>query len=173
MGLHIAADDPTADDVHAVLRRHLAFAREVTPPEGVHALEVDGLVAPDITLFSARLDGRVVGVGALKLLDASHAELKSLHTLEEARGRGVARALVAHLLNVAAEQDCRRVSLETGVMDAFAPARALYETLGFIPCPPFGEYVSSPTSACMTIRLDGSGDPPAVGPAPATSSGAA
>ena len=169
MSLHIAADDPTADDVRAVLARHLAFAHEVTPPEGVHALGVDGLAGPDITFFSARIDGRVVGVGALKELDATHAELKSLHTVEEARGRGVGRALVAHLLTAAAERRYGRVSLETGVMDAFAPARALYAAMGFVPCPPFGEYASSPTSACMTRAMDGPGDPPAVGP-PATTS---
>jgi putative acetyltransferase len=153
-GLHIAVDEPTADDVRVVLERHLEFAHRVTPPEGVHALEVDGLAGADITFFSARLDGRVMGVGALKRLDASHAELKSLHTVEEARGRGVGRALLAHLLAVAAGRGCRRVSLETGDMDAFAPARALYTAAGFTPCPPFGEYASSPTSACMTLVLD-------------------
>ena len=154
MGLHIAHDDPFADDVRAVLARHLSFAHEFTPPEGVHALDADGLVQPDFTFFSARLDGRVVGVVALKQLDETHAELKSLHTVEEARGLGVGRALVEHLLAVAADRDCHRVSLETGVMDAFAPARALYAALGFTPCAPFGEYASSTTSACMTIVLD-------------------
>jgi putative acetyltransferase len=150
--------------VRAVLARHLAFAHEVTPPEGVHALGVDGLVDPEIAFFSARLDGRVLGVGALKHLDPSHAELKSMHTVEESRGRGVGRALVAHLLAVATNRGYRQVSLETGVMDAFAPARALYAATGFRPCPPFGEYVSSPTSACMTIVLDRPGEPTGAGP---------
>jgi putative acetyltransferase len=172
MGLHIAPDDPTADDVRAVLARHLAFAHEVTPPEGVHALGVEGLVDPDVTFFSARLDGRVLGVGALKRLDPSHAELKSMHTVEQARGRGVGRALVTHLLAVAADRGYRRVSLETGVMEAFAPARALYAALGFTPCARFGEYVSSPTSACMTIVLDRSGDPAGAGPAARSPGGA-
>lgn len=162
MGLHIAADDPAADDVRAVLARHLAFAHEVTPPEGVHVLGVDALAGPDITFFSARVDGEVLGVGALKQLDASHAELKSLHTVEEARGKGVARALVAHLLAVAGERGCRRVSLETGDMAAFAPARALYTVMGFVPCEPFGEYVSSPTSACMTRPVDPPSPPASV-----------
>ncbi len=167
MGLHIEPDDPTADDVRAVLARHLAFAHEVTPPEGVHVLGVEGLVDPDVAFFSARSDGRVLGVGALKRLDRAHAELKSMHTVEEARGRGVGRALVAHLLAVATDRGYRRVSLETGVMEAFAPARALYAALGFSPCAPFGEYVSSPTSACMTIVLDRPRDATAVGPAAA------
>lgn len=157
MRLEIAADDPTADDVRALLVRHLAFARDTTPPEGIHALDAEGLAGPGITLYSARRQGRLVGVGALKLLGDDHAELKSLHTAEAARGQGVGRALVEHLLAEAATRQCRRVSLETGVMDAFAPARALYAKLGFRPCPPFGEYVGSPTSACMTIELPRAG----------------
>jgi putative acetyltransferase len=163
MGLAIAADDPTADDVRALLERHLAFAREVTPPEGVHALGVEGLLDPGVTFFSARLDGQILGVGALRQLDESHAELKSLHTVEAARGQGIGRALVEHLLSVAADRNCQRVSLETGVMEAFAPARSLYAKVGFSPCAPFGDYVSSPTSACMTIEIGpaapGSGSP--------------
>jgi putative acetyltransferase len=153
MGLDIAAEDPTAADVRALLARHLAFAREVTPREGVHALGVEGLVEPGITFCGARLDGQLVGVGALKQLDGRHGELKSLHTLEAARGRRVGRALVEHLLAMAASRGYRQVSLETGIMDAFSPARALYASLGFSPCAPFREYASSPTSACMTIEI--------------------
>jgi putative acetyltransferase len=154
MGLVVAADDPRVDDVRALLERHLAFAREVTPPAGVHALDVEGLLDPTVTFFSARLDGELLGVGALKQLDESHAELKSMHTIEAARGQGVGRGLVDHLLSVAADRHCQRVSLETGTMDAFAPARSLYTKVGFRPCAPFGEYAGSPTSACMTIAID-------------------
>lgn len=153
MDLEIGPDDPTAADVRAVLERHLAFARAVTPPEGVHALAVDGLTGPDVVFVSARSADRVLGVGALKQIDHDHAELKSMHTVEEARGRGVARAIVEHLLAVAADRGYGRVSLETGAMDAFAPARALYTALGFRPCPPFDRYVGSATSACMTIEI--------------------
>ena len=153
MGIAIAVDDPTVEDVRALLTRHLAFAHEVTPREGVHALDAEGLVDRSITFVSARRDGRLLGVGALKHLDESHGELKSLHTVEAARGKGVGRALVEHLLTVAADRNYRRVSLETGVMEAFAPARALYAKLGFRPCAPFAEYASSPTSACMTIEI--------------------
>ena len=153
MDLVIGPDDPTAEDVRALLERHLAFAREVTPFEGVHVLGVDGLADPSVTFLSARRDGRLLGIGALKQLDGAHAELKSFHTAQAARGQGVGRALVEHVLAVAAERGYRRVSLETGVMEAFAPARALYARVGFTPCPPFGDYVGSPTSACMTIAL--------------------
>src|ERR1700730_1717864 len=158
MALVVAADDPRVDDVRALLERHLAFAREVTPPAGVHALDVEALLHPSITFFSARLDGKLLGVGALKQLDASHAELKSMHTVEAARGQGVGRALVDHLLAVAADHHYRQVRLETGNTDVFAPARTLNMKAGFRPCPPFGEYIVSPTSACMTIAIEpGSG----------------
>jgi putative acetyltransferase len=126
----------------------------VTPPEDVHALDLDGLLDPTITFFSLRVDGELLGVGAIKQLDDRHAELKSMHTAVAARRRGVGRAIVEHLLAVAAERGVRRVSLETGSGDAFAPARALYTRAGFAPCGPFGDYRPSPNSAYMTRLLD-------------------
>jgi len=150
----ISLDDPRADDVVALLERHLAFANHHSPPEDVHALDLDGLAAPDISFYSCRVDGRLVGIGALRMLDPHHAELKSMHTAEEARGRGVARAMVEHLLAEARRRGVRRASLETGTPAAFAPARALYASFGFEPCEPFGSYVVSPFSVCMTRRLD-------------------
>jgi len=95
----------------------------------------------------------LLGVGAIKQLDPDHAELKSMHTAEEARRRGIGRAIVDHLLAVAAERGVSRVSLETGAMDAFAPARSLYASVGFVPCGPFGDYAESPNSAYMTLLL--------------------
>jgi putative acetyltransferase len=153
MDLVIAVDDPQAGDVRALLDRHLAFAREVTPPGHVHALDHDGLVDPAVTFFGARRGGVLLGVGALKRLDDTHGELKSMHTAEEARGQGVGRAMVDHLLAVAAGRGYRRASLETGTMPAFAPARALYAAVGFVPCPPFGDYTVNPHSTCMTLQL--------------------
>jgi putative acetyltransferase len=155
MDLVIAVDDPRIDDVRTLLDRHLAFAREVTPPDHVHAMEIDDLVDSAVTFFSARRAGVLLGVGALKRLDETHAELKSMHTSEAARGQGVGRAMVGHLLAVAADRSYQRVSLETGTMDAFAPARSLYTTVGFKPCAPFGKYTDNPYSACMTIDLAG------------------
>jgi putative acetyltransferase len=153
MDLVIAFDDPRIDDVRTLLDRHLAFARAVTPPDHVHAMEVDDLLSPAVTFFSARRDGVLLGVGALKRLDDTHAELKSMHTNEATRGRGVGRAMVDHLLAVAADGGYQRVSLETGTEDAFVPARALYTTVGFRPCAPFGEYTANPYSAYMTLDL--------------------
>jgi putative acetyltransferase len=153
MDLVIAVDDPRSDDVRTLLDRHLAFARDVTPPDHVHAMGIDDLLGPAVTFFSARRDGVLLGVGALKRLDETHAELKSMHTSEAARSQGVGRAIVDNLLAVAADWSYQRVSLETGTGDAFAPARSLYTKVGFEPCAPFGEYTVNPYSACMTIDL--------------------
>jgi len=153
----IGADDPRAADVRALLARHLAFLRANTPPEAVYALDVDGLLDPDITFFSYRLAGALAGtlagVGAIRQLDGEHAELKSMHTAAELRGRGIGRAMLGHLIGVARERGCRRVSLETGSMEALAPARALYASAGFEPCGPFGGYPPAATSVFMTLWL--------------------
>ncbi len=149
----IATDDPNAVDVRALLGRHLAYARANTEPEEVYALEVDALADPSVTFFSFRDDDELLGVAALKQLDSEHAEIKSMHTAEAARGRGIGRALVDHLLAVGRERGYRRVSLETGAGPAFAAARALYASAGFTPCEPFGDYLPSPNSACMTRSL--------------------
>jgi putative acetyltransferase len=107
----IAVDDPRSPDVRALLERHLEFARSQTPPEHSFALDLDGLLDPAITLFSCRVGGNLLGIGAIKHLDPQHAEIKSMHTAEAARGRGVGRAMLTHLLNVARSQGFRRVSL--------------------------------------------------------------
>jgi putative acetyltransferase len=154
----ILVDDPRRDDVRKLLERHLAFANEHSPPEDVHALDIDALVDPAVTFFSFRRDGELLGVGALKLLAAGHAELKSMHTAQAARGRGVGRAMVDQLIAVARDRGLHRVSLETGTMDAFAPARSLYARAGFTPCGPFGDYNPSRNSTFMTLSLIPPGD---------------
>lgn len=151
----ISVDDPRAEDVRELLRRHLVFANTHTPPQDVHALDIDGLLDPAVTFFSFRLGGELLGVGALKRLDGHHAELKSMHTAEAARGRGIGRAMVDHLIGVARDRGFRQVSLETGSMPAFAPARSLYAKAGFRPCGPFGSYRPSPSSTFMTLPLNG------------------
>jgi putative acetyltransferase len=149
----VARDDPQSEDVRALLEKHLAFARSASPPEHVHALGVDGLLGPAVTFFSVRRSGVLLGVGALKRLDARHVELKSMHTCAEARRQGVASALVAHLLACATAAGYQRVSLETGATSEFAPARALYAKFGFVQCQPFDGYTSNPYSTCMTASL--------------------
>jgi len=123
------------------------------PPEYTHTLDVEELRDPRITFVSARRAGDVVGVGALRELDATHGELKSMHTAEAARGQGVGRAILDYLLGLARERGYRRVSLETGTGDLFVPAHALYSRAGFTLCEPFGEYTPNPYSACMTMAL--------------------
>jgi putative acetyltransferase len=149
----IAIDDPRAPDVRQLLGTHLVFARGQTPPEDAHALDVDGLSGPAVTFFSFRRDGVLLGVGALQRLDSEHAEVKSMHTVEAARRQGIARRMIEHLIAVAREAGYKRLSLETGSMAAFAPARALYASVGFELCEPFGTYRASPNSTYMTLRL--------------------
>jgi putative acetyltransferase len=149
-------EDPRTDDVRALLERHLRFARADVPRQDAHALDAEGLADPDVTLFGYRSAGRLLGVGALKRLDDDHAEIKSMHTAQAARGRGIGRAVVQHLIAVARERGFRRLSLETGAGPQFAPARRLYAAVGFVPCEPFAGYVESPNSSYMTLALDGS-----------------
>ena len=152
--LEIQPEDPRVPDVRAVLEAHLSFARATTPLCDVHALDVDGLLDPTVTLFAVRAGGAVLGVGALRELDPTHGEIKSMHTAAAARRQGIGRAIVDHLLAVAAQRGYQRVSLETGSMEAFAPARELYLSAGFSVCEPFGEYTENANSTCMTITID-------------------
>jgi putative acetyltransferase len=156
----IAVDDPRAEDVRALLERHLAFTNATSLPEDMHALDVEALCDPAVTFFGLREDGELLGVAALKRIDDGHAEIKSMHTAQAARGRGVGRRLVEHLLAVARERGFRRVSLETGSGPPFAAARGLYASAGFVPCPRFGDYPDSPNSAYMTLMLEVAADRP-------------
>jgi putative acetyltransferase len=149
----VAEEDPRNPDVVELLERHLEFARGATPPEDVHALDLDGLLDPTVIFFSLRDNGTLLGIGAVKALDSTHVELKSIHTAEGARGNGVGRAMVEHLLAVARERGASRVSLETGSMEEFAPSRALYTRLGFVECEPFDDYSPSRASTFMTLQL--------------------
>jgi putative acetyltransferase len=149
----IAPDDPLAPDVRRLLAAHLDFTHGESPPEDVHALDSDGLVSPTITFFSARADGELLAVGALRRLSPTHAEVKSMHTAAAARGRGIGRRMLDHLLAVARAEECTRVSLETGTSEAFAAARSLYAAAGFRTCEPFGDYFPSRHSVCMTLEL--------------------
>jgi putative acetyltransferase len=122
-----------------LLRVHLASARAQTAPGSAHALDLDGLQAPKISLWTIRDDdGALLGVGALKRLSADHGEVKSMHTAEAAGGRGVGRAMLRHIVAAARASGFSRLSLETGSWDYFRPARALYRSHGFVECPPFG-----------------------------------
>src|SRR6201998_2545174 len=136
----IITDDPRLPEVRAVLERHLAFCLSETPPEHSFALNVDGLLDSRVTFVSYRDGDTLLGVAAIKELDAAHAEVKSMHTAAEARGRGVGRALLSHLIDTARTRGYQRISLETGTTPGFAAARALYESAGIVPTGPFADY---------------------------------
>jgi putative acetyltransferase len=94
-----------------------------------------------------------MGCGALKTLDATHGEIKSMHTAAVSRGKGIGARMLTHIIDDARRRGLTRLSLETGSMAAFAPARGLYERFGFIYCAPFADYVPDPNSVFMTREL--------------------
>jgi putative acetyltransferase len=149
----ITEDDPQAPDVRELLDQHLDLMRSQSPPEDVHALDADGLVDSAVTFYSYRDASGLLAVGALKELDPAHGELKSMHTAAAARGRGIGRAMLTHLMGIARDRGYTRLSLETGSMAGFAPARGLYESAGFRACGPFADYLASPNSTFMTLEI--------------------
>ena len=151
----IHTQDPATPDIIALLSQHLDEMRSISPPESKHALDIDALRTPDITFWSVRDDDHaLMGCGALLRLTADHAEIKSMRTDPTHRRRGVAAALLTHIINHANENRIARLSLETGAQDHFAPARALYERFAFTPCGPFATYREDPNSVFMTRSLD-------------------
>ncbi|GAA5066910.1 GNAT family N-acetyltransferase [Lysobacter panacisoli] len=137
-------------DVVALLQEHLQGMALLSPPESIHALDLDGLRDPRITFWSAWEGGELVGCGALKQLDGVHGEIKSMRTASRHRRKGVAAGLLEHILAEAGRRAYRQLSLETGSMQGFAPARALYARFGFALCGPFADYRQDPNSVFMT-----------------------
>jgi putative acetyltransferase len=155
--LEIRIDDLAAPEVVALLQEHLHDMTRHSPPESIHALDLERLRSPDITFWSVWDGLELLGFGALKRLDGGHAEIKSMRTASRHRGRGVADRLLQHMLDEARRRGYRRVSLETGSMAAFEPARRLYEKHGFTTCAPFADYAEDPNSVFMTRELCGDG----------------
>lgn len=149
----IRVDDLSGPEIAELLAAHVAFCQASSPPESNHFLELDALRAPDITFWSAWDGANLLGCAALKELDTSHGEVKSMHTAARARGRGVGGALLGTIVVEARSRGYRRLSLETGSMAAFSAARALYARFGFVACAPFGEYRPDPNSVFMTLEL--------------------
>jgi putative acetyltransferase len=150
----IREDDLTGPEVIALLEQHLSEMHDQSPACSVHALDLDALRAPGVTFWSAWDADRLAGCAALKELDRAHAEIKSMRTVSDVRGRGVGATVLRHLLDTARDRGCSRVSLETGSNEPFAAARRLYARHGFVECPPFGSYELDPWSTFMTIELD-------------------
>lgn len=151
--MDIAIDDPARADVLALLAEHLADMHATSPPESVHALDVDALRVPAVTFWTARRDGVLLGCAALKELEPDHGEVKSMRTATAARGAGVATALLRHVVAEAEDRGYARLSLETGSQDFFAPARRLYARHGFTECGPFADYVLDPHSVFFSRAL--------------------
>jgi putative acetyltransferase len=146
----ITTEKSLTDELAHILQAHWLFCTSSTPIEHVYALDASKLFTPDITVFGAWNDGELVGVGAMRKLDAYHAELKSMHTLAKSRGSGVGRAMVAYIEDFARSSGIERMSLETGTNEAFKAARELYKSLGYNSCDAFGDYVLSEDNMCMT-----------------------
>ena len=151
--MRIEPDDLSRPEVQALLREHLSNMHEITPPGSVHALDLAALRQPDITFWTAWDGSVLLGCGALRVLTAAHGEVKSMRTPLSLRRRGAGRAILAHILAEARGRGLRRLSLETGSMEAFEPARALYRQFGFDYCAPFGDYTDDPNSVYMTLEL--------------------
>lgn len=151
--MNIVVDDLSGPEVARLLQDHLDHMHSLSPPESVHALDLDGLRAPGITFWTVRRDGALLGCGALKQLDPRHGEIKSMRTAAAYLRQGVGARMLAHILAEAHRRAYARVSLETGSMAEFTPARRLYERFGFRYCGPFGDYVEDPNSVFMTLDL--------------------
>lgn len=149
----IRSDSPLADEVLPLLQRHVDLMWASSPPESVHVLDPAALAVPGVAFFTLREGEAVLGMGAVSRIDNAHAEIKSMHVVAEARGRGLARVLLDHLLEQARGLGYQRLSLETGVEPVFAAARGLYEKAGFEECPPFEGYNLDPNSVFMTRTL--------------------
>ena len=152
--MRIARDDPFRPEVLALLNEHLTNMHALGPPESVHALDASGLKHPDVTFWTVWEDGVLLGCGALKELDPTHGEVKSMRTPAHLRRRGAGRAVLEHILAEARSRGYRRLSLETGSMEAFKPAQLLYASVGFVFCGPFGPYKEDPYSTFMTLEFE-------------------
>ena len=149
----IRPDPLTGLEIRALLEEHLRHMHETSPPMSAHALDLTGLQRPDISFWTVWDGETLLGCGALKELAPDHGEVKSMRTAHSARRRGVARAMLEHIVSTARTRGYARLSLETGSMAAFAPARSLYESFGFTCCAPVADHAEDPNSVFMTRAL--------------------
>ena len=151
--MNIRVDDLRGPEVRGLLEEHLHTMTLHSPPGSIHALDLDALRAPDVTFWTAWEDAELLGCGALRELDPSHGEIKSMRTTQANRRSGVGRAMLAHIVDEARHRDYRRLSLETGSQPEFVAAHRLYADFGFVTCPPFADYRPDPHSVFMTLDL--------------------
>jgi len=155
MDFEIRVDDLRGSEIAALLAEHLECAAKVTPAKSRHALDLDRLRQPEITFWSVWQGQELAGCGALKELDAAHGEIKSMRTATAHLRKGVAAAVLQHIIDEAKRRGYRRLSLETGSVEYFEPARQLYQKFGFRRCAPFAGYVEDSNSVFMTMELTG------------------
>lgn len=153
MMYEIKKDDLSGGEIAALIVDHLQSMYLHSPPESVHALDLDKLKGSGITFWSVWKGEELAGCGALKELDDSHAEIKSMKTASAHLRKGVARSMLQYLIEEGRRRQYRKLSLETGSMEAFDPARRLYEAFGFQYCKPFSDYSEDPNSLFMTLDL--------------------
>ena len=151
--IHIQRDDLSGDATRRLIAFHLAGMLDTSPPESVHALDISALRDPTVSFWSAWIHEDVAGIGALKAIDTERGELKSMRVDDRYRGFGVGRALLRHIMADARARGMTSVWLETGSTEEFLPAQRLYESEGFTPCGPFGDYALDPFSIFMTRAL--------------------
>lgn len=151
--MEIRVDDLRGAEIACLLEQHLQDMRRVSPPESVHALDLDRLRVPEITFWTVWAGSALAGCGAIKELAHDHGEIKSMRTAPEFRNRGVASLMLNHIIQEAKKRQYTRLSLETGSMAFFEPARRLYQKYGFAPCGPFSSYQEDPNSVFMTMQL--------------------
>ena len=138
--MNIRTDDLQGPEIQALLQEHLDCMKLYSPPESIHALDIEALDKPEITFWTIWENDELLGCGALKELNPQHGEIKSMRTSARHRRQGVATALLTHILEEARRRGYKRLSLETGSNEAFAPACSLYATFGFTSCEPFANY---------------------------------
>lgn len=151
--MEIRVDDLRGAEIIALLHEHLRCMAMVSPPESRHALDLDGLRKPDITFWTIWNGSELAGCGALKEINKLHGEIKSMRTAYAYQRKGVASQVLRHLIKEAKRRGYRRLSLETGSMEYFEPARRLYASFGFTYCGPFGSYEEDSNSKFMTRAL--------------------
>ncbi|KWW20522.1 acetyltransferase [Peribacillus simplex] len=151
--MEIKIDDLNGSEVIALVSEHLHGMTLHSPSESIHALNLEALRKPEITFWSVWEGDQLVGCGALKEIDDQHGEIKSMRTSSSHLRKGVAKQLLEYIMEVAKQRGYRRLSLETGSMDAFEPARRLYASIGFQYCKPFSDYIEDPNSVFMKKEL--------------------
>ena len=151
--MDIKIDDLSGPEVAELVMEHLQSMALQSPPESMHALDLESLRKPEITFWSAWEADELVGCGALKELDRQHGEIKSMRTSSSHRRKGIAKGVLQHIIEEARRRGYQRLSLETSSMDTFEPARRLYTSFGFQHCEPFSDYIEDQNSVFMTKKL--------------------